>query len=129
MYVGVLRVRLHIPAARSLKDRRMVVRRCVDRLRARTAASVAEVGPLDRWQVATLGVCAVSNDAAVTESQLLKALDVIEGAIVGDAVVTSQEHELRRYEDSDFFGDLSVSPRAHGGHDGEGTDDDEELPR
>jgi uncharacterized protein YlxP (DUF503 family) len=127
VYVGVLRVRLHIPAARSLKDRRMVVRRCVDRLRARTAVSVAEVGPLDRWQVATLGLCAVSNDATVTESQLLKALDVIEGAIIGDAVVTSHERELRRYEDTDFFGDLSVSPR--GGHDGEGTDDDEELPR
>lgn len=108
MYVSVARVRVHVPAARSLKDRRMVVRKVVDRVRARTGAAIAEVGPPDRWQVAAFGLCAVSNEAAVAGEVIEKALAVIEGAILGDAVVTSRERELRHYEDTPWFGDLEV---------------------
>lgn len=108
MYVAVLRLRVHVPAARSLKDRRMVVRRVVDRVRARTGASIAEVGTLDRWQVAAFGLCAVSNEASVAGEVLDKALSVIENAILGDAVVTSRERELKHYEDAQWFGDIEV---------------------
>ncbi|HEV8550109.1 MAG TPA: DUF503 domain-containing protein, partial [Polyangiaceae bacterium] len=64
MFVGVLRLVLSIPGARSLKDRRQVVKSLKDRVRARLPVSIAEVGELERWQVATLGVAVVSNDAA-----------------------------------------------------------------
>lgn len=126
MYVGVLRVRLHLPLARSLKDRRMVVRRIVDRVHARTAASIAEVGALDRWQLASFGLCAVSNDASVIDEQLDKALSIIESASPGEAVLTSRERELKRYDETDFFGDMSVSPHPRLSSDGEGEYDDDE---
>jgi uncharacterized protein YlxP (DUF503 family) len=64
MFVGVARVVLQIPGARSLKDRRQVVKSLKDRLRARLPVSVAEVGDVERHQVATLGVAVVSGDAA-----------------------------------------------------------------
>lgn len=35
-----------------------------DRVRARLPVSIAEIGDLERWQVATLGVSVVSNDSA-----------------------------------------------------------------
>jgi uncharacterized protein YlxP (DUF503 family) len=70
MFVGVLRLTLHIPAAQSLKDRRRVVRSFKDRLRARLPLSVAEVGGLDVHQRAVIGVVAVSNDAAEVDSLL-----------------------------------------------------------
>lgn len=129
MYLGVLRVRLHIPAARSLKDRRMVVRRCIDRVRARTAACVADVGPQDRWQVASLGLCAVSNDPAVIESELARALAVVEGAALGEAEVTSREQELRRYDETEFFGNFRDFSGAQEAPHGEDDDDSERSRR
>jgi len=64
MFVGVARFVLEIPGARSLKDRRQVVRSLKDRLRARLPVSVAEVGDVERYQIATLGVAVVSGDSA-----------------------------------------------------------------
>ena len=41
--------------------------------------SVAEVDHSDKWQRATLGIAAVSNDARFLESMLQKALDLVYG--------------------------------------------------
>ena len=64
MFIGVLRLVFQIPGAASLKDRRRVVKSFKDRVRARFPVSIAEVGDLSRWQVATLGVAIVSGEAA-----------------------------------------------------------------
>jgi uncharacterized protein YlxP (DUF503 family) len=64
MFVGVARITLSIPGARSLKDKRRVVHSFRDRVRARLSVSIAEVGDLERYQVATLGACVVARDAA-----------------------------------------------------------------
>jgi uncharacterized protein YlxP (DUF503 family) len=64
VFVGVARLVLQIPGSRSLKDRRRVVRSFKDRVRARFAAAVAEVGDVEAWQVATVGVAVVSSQAA-----------------------------------------------------------------
>jgi len=64
MFVGVARIVLQIPGARSLKDRRRVVKGLKDRARAKLPISIAEIGDLERWQVATLGASVVSNDSA-----------------------------------------------------------------
>ncbi len=55
---------LHIPQARSLKDKRHVVKSMVDGIRAKFNVSIAELDHLDLHQRATLGVACVSNDAA-----------------------------------------------------------------
>ncbi|MDF3069834.1 MAG: uncharacterized protein K0R38_5435 [Polyangiaceae bacterium] len=64
MFIGVLRLVLQIPGAASLKDRRRVVKSFKDRVKARFPVSIAEVGDLERYQVATLGVAVVSGEAA-----------------------------------------------------------------
>jgi len=64
VFVGVARLVISIPGARSLKDRRRVVKSLKDRLRAQLPVSLAEVGDLGRYQVATLGLAVVSNEAA-----------------------------------------------------------------
>jgi uncharacterized protein YlxP (DUF503 family) len=64
VFVGVGRLVLSIPGARSLKDRRRVVKSLKDRMRAKLPVSLAEVGELERYQVATLGLAVVSNEAA-----------------------------------------------------------------
>lgn len=70
IWTGTLRLVLQIPGARSLKDRRKVVWGFRDRLRARLALAVAEVGHLERADMAVLAVAAVSNDPRLLRSQL-----------------------------------------------------------
>jgi uncharacterized protein YlxP (DUF503 family) len=77
MVVGVLKVRLAVFEAVSLKDKRRVVRSLKDRLGARHNVSIAEVDDLDQRQAATLGLAMVSNDARFVESSLSKIVDEI----------------------------------------------------
>jgi uncharacterized protein len=59
--IASLTLELHIEAARSLKDKRQVVRSLKDRLRASFNVSVAEIDPSPVWNRATIGVVAVSD--------------------------------------------------------------------
>lgn len=68
--VGLLRVVLHVPGCRSLKDRRRVVLSLKDRLVARHKVSVAEVGHLEAHDRAVLAVTVVGNDARVVQARL-----------------------------------------------------------
>ena len=60
MRVAVLEVELFIPYAHSLKDKRMVIKRVIDRL-AKFNVAVAEVAHQDVWQRAGLGIVAIST--------------------------------------------------------------------
>ena len=71
MVVGIVRIELFLPHARSLKDKRQVVRGLKDRLRERVHASVAEVEHQELWQRAALGLAVVGADGA----QVREALD------------------------------------------------------
>jgi uncharacterized protein YlxP (DUF503 family) len=92
MHVGVLTLTFHIPHARSLKEKRSVVRRFRDRIRARFDVSIAEVGAQDLLQRAVFGVSVVSSDAAVCDSVLAKVAQVAETQ--EDAVLTDRRTEL-----------------------------------
>lgn len=88
MTIGLLTVELFLPSSGSLKDKRMVVRRLTDRLKAGNV-SVAEVAHQDLWQRAGLAVVAVSSDHGVVEGMLASALEAIE-RLEPDSVTTSQ---------------------------------------
>lgn len=68
-WVAVLRLDLGIPGARSLKDRRQVVRSLKERLAHRFGAAVAEVGPRESWTRASLAAALVSNEKAELEAR------------------------------------------------------------
>jgi uncharacterized protein YlxP (DUF503 family) len=70
MFVGVCRLSLRIPGARTLKDRRRVVLSFKERTQARFRVSVAEVGALDDPRAAVLGVAVVANEAAQCDAVL-----------------------------------------------------------
>jgi len=97
MFVGVARIVLQIPGARSLKDRRRVVKGLKDRARAKLPVSIAEVGDLSRWQVATLGVSVVSNDSARC-SELLSHVATLAGS-AHDALVADVATEIVSFGD------------------------------
>jgi uncharacterized protein len=75
MIVGVLRFRLALFAARTLKDKRRVTKSLKDRLGARHNVSIAEVDDLEHCQAATIAVAMVANEARFVESALSKIVD------------------------------------------------------
>src|SRR5277367_2405851 len=91
MFVGVLRLTFHIPHARSLKEKRSVVRKFRDRVRAKFDVSIAEVDAQDLHQRAVFGVCVVSGDASVCDSVLEHVARAAE--TVGDAILTDRTSE------------------------------------
>jgi len=93
--VGVLRLTLYIHGARSLKDKRQVLRKVVDRVRARYNVAMAEVGDQDIWQTAVVGVCAVAND----HSFVNEVLDKIVRDAGQIAEVVKREMEIETYSE------------------------------
>jgi len=70
LFVGIARIELHIPEARSLKDRRRAVRPLVDRLKSRFRVLVIETGHADLHQRASLAICAASTKSTDLEARL-----------------------------------------------------------
>ena len=92
MFVGVLRLTFHIPHARSLKEKRAVVRKFRDRIRAKYDVSIAEVGEQDLHQRAVFGVSVVSGDQAVVDSVLQHVARTAE--LQEEAVLTDRATEV-----------------------------------
>jgi len=92
MFVAGARVELHIESAQSLKAKRGVLQAIKRRVRNKFNVSIAEVGGQDTWQVAVLGLAAVSEEAQEARVRLEKAIDFIEDLHL--AVVTDQEVEI-----------------------------------
>jgi uncharacterized protein YlxP (DUF503 family) len=78
MFVGVLQAELSIPESFSLKEKRSVVKGLLERLRREHGVSAAEVGALDTWNRAVVGVAFVSNDRRHAESHLQQVVNRLE---------------------------------------------------
>jgi uncharacterized protein YlxP (DUF503 family) len=77
MVVALLSIECHLPAARSLKDKRMVLQSVKGRLR-NLNVSVAEVEHQDLWQRAGIAVVTVAANEELAEKALNGVLDDIE---------------------------------------------------
>lgn len=86
MFVGIVRIELHLPGAQSLKDKRAVVRALKDRVRNRVQAAVAEVDHQDLWQRAALGVAVVSGDSAQIGEMLQSVRNVVDGELAAQVL-------------------------------------------
>jgi uncharacterized protein YlxP (DUF503 family) len=83
MPIGVLELKLYLPHAHSLKEKRMVVRSLKERLRARFNVAVAELDHQDLWQRSLLGVVSISGDQKALE-KLMDAVQRECEALLGD---------------------------------------------
>ena len=81
MIVGISIFELHLPASRSLKDKRRVVKSLVDRVHQRYRVSIAETDFHDLHQRAEIAVAAV---AAGGESEMEKLMDQVRNLVESD---------------------------------------------
>ena len=91
--IGIARVVLHLPESGSLKSKRRVVSSLLQRLRQEMKVAAAEVGELDRWQLAELAVATVSGDSRQADRVLAAAISFIEAHSDG-AQITDVSTEL-----------------------------------
>lgn len=62
MIIGTLEVKLHAPYVHSLKEKRMIVRSLLARIRNKFNVSACEVDEQDLHQIIVIGVAAVANN-------------------------------------------------------------------
>ncbi|MGB8221408.1 MAG: DUF503 domain-containing protein [Polyangiales bacterium] len=92
MVVGVCQISLSLPGVSSLKAKRSIVRKVLDRTANRFNVSVAEVGRQDAHRQALLGFAVVSGDRRHANSMLDSIAEFVQGS--ADAVVLNRSIEL-----------------------------------
>lgn len=100
MYVGVCRLTLIVPGARSLKDKRSALRKIKDRTAAKLHVQIAEVGAQDVWQKAVVGFAVVSASGAHVESVVDSVVRFV--AATGAAQIVGDDRDVQQFEDGDF---------------------------
>ncbi len=89
--IGVCKLDLRIPENHSLKEKRHVLRKLIDRVRTRFNVAISEVGDNDLWQRAQMGFCTVGNDRRHINSSLDKVIYFIEQMNLVEMVRTEIE--------------------------------------
>jgi uncharacterized protein YlxP (DUF503 family) len=117
MFVGVLRLTLHLPEPGSLKSKRHLLRSAIDRVKARFNVSIAEVAENDLWQKSVVGVAAVGNDHAFVNETLDKVADFVASMHGGQLQLTGRDLEIVPYGDE--LGDGPIRTLAEAERDGE----------
>ena len=78
MNVGVCKITLRIPENMSLKGKRQVLKSVISRVRNKFNVAVAEVDDNDAWQMATVGICYISNNKRHSNQVLSRVVNFIE---------------------------------------------------
>jgi hypothetical protein len=83
LFVALAEVELHLPGARTLKDKRQDIRSLVERLRHRLTVLVVESDHQELHQRAALAVSAMATDAEAARGTVARALDVVHETFSG----------------------------------------------
>jgi uncharacterized protein YlxP (DUF503 family) len=78
MNVGVCKLRLRLAENMSLKGKRQVIKSIIALVKNKFNVSIAEVDDQDLWQLATLGICFISNDGQYTDEVMSKIISFID---------------------------------------------------
>ena len=69
IFIGVATLEVHIPDARSLKQKRSSTRKLVERIRSRHQVLAIEAGQQELYQRSTFAISALSTDPVDLESR------------------------------------------------------------
>lgn len=92
MVVGICRIELALHGVKSLKEKRGIVRRVIDRTTNRFNVAAAEVAAQDSHRVAVIGLTVVSEDGRHAQSMLDKIVEYVGGST--EAPIMSHDVEL-----------------------------------
>ena len=95
MIVGVLRLDVVLYSPQSLKEKRGLVRKILERCRVRFPVSCAEVGLHDLWQRSEMGFSMVSGDEGTIQSVFTRIEEDV--ARTGFAEISERQIEIIHY--------------------------------
>ncbi len=78
MIIGTCTVTLRISWASSLKEKRMVLKSLMDRMKNKFNISVAEIEEQDNHKIAVIGFACVTNETSHANSMIDKVINYIE---------------------------------------------------
>ena len=93
MNVGVCRLKLRLAENMSLKGKRQVIKPIIALVKNKYNVSIAEVEDQDLWQIATLGICFISNDSQYTDEVISKIINFINSGRF-EVEIINQEIEI-----------------------------------
>jgi uncharacterized protein YlxP (DUF503 family) len=91
MVVGIIQLELRIPGSGSLKAKRSVVKKVIERTRSRFNVSVAEVDKQDVYSRAVIGCAMMGSDQRYVNGAVDKILDFVEGMAVAEILSETVE--------------------------------------
>jgi len=95
MVIGVCHLDLLIRENNSLKGKRRILKKIIERVKNKFNVSIAEVGNHDLWQSSQVGFCVVGNDKRFINSSLDKIIRFIED--LNSAEIVKSEIELLNF--------------------------------
>lgn len=95
MVIGVCHLDLLIRENNSLKGKRRILKKIIERVKNKFNVSIAEVGNHDLWQSSQVGFCVVGNDKRFINSSLDKIICFIEN--LNSAEIVKSEIELLNF--------------------------------
>ncbi len=78
MIIAIAKIKLGAPWVHSLKEKRMIVKSIIDKVKHKFNVSIAEVENQDIHQTIVIGIALVSNSSSHGDSVLQKVIDYIE---------------------------------------------------
>lgn len=78
MKIGILKIKLRAAWVNSLKEKRMILKSLISKLKNKFNISVAEIGEQDNHKILNIGIACVSNSNLHLDSTLDNIIDYIE---------------------------------------------------
>jgi len=92
LLVGLCSFTLILHEGASLKEKRMVIKSLVQKIRSRYNVSIAEVGEMEKWRRAEIGFSCVSNNRKHLEQMIQEILRFVE--LDGRGEIVSIERDI-----------------------------------
>jgi uncharacterized protein len=99
MFIGVARFDLYLPASRSLKDKRQILRSVSSIVSNKFNVAIAEVDFQDKWQRSAFGVTCVAESAGHCRRMLAEVEKVVGRAALQGAEIIDRTHHVVSLED------------------------------
>ena len=99
MFIGIARYELFIPASRSLKDKRQVIRSVSSAVANKFNVSIAEVDHQNLWQRTALGVACVAESIGHCRKVLQEVEKVIGRSAIDGAEIVDRSIQVIGEED------------------------------
>lgn len=94
MDILLIKITIRNSWVKSLKEKRMIVKSLIQKLKNKFNISVGEVDKQDNHKIMVIGISAVCGDVKIAHSTKEKILDFIENNIEGEIINIDEETEI-----------------------------------